>query len=182
MAEEIGAAGDLEATVWIGKFVSAEEGLLSLRQGILRFENEKHCLFDAELKALDKIVWHWYSLGGAFEVWIGGASHFISFVPRGAKLSSWYSGLAEGHKWRAAIEGRGAPKRGPLAPKLFVSLYSLIQAFFYACGGVLAMIQVLDETSPMWIRIVLGIMVLCFLYLIPYLLWQAVTTPFRRDS
>ena len=171
-----------EATVWVGKWVRAEEGTLTLHDGKLRFENEKHCLFDVPLKQIEKTIWHWYSFGGAFELWIDGISHFISFVPRHARLNSWYAGLAEGHKWRAAIEGRPMPIRGPLAPKLFMSIYSLVQAFLYAIGGVMLMMQVTDETNAMWIRIGAGLMVLCLLYLILYLLWQVVTTPFRRDS
>ena len=125
-----------EETVWVGKWVRAEEGKLTLNDGRLRFANAEHCLFDAPMQKFEKIVWHWYSFGGAFEVWIDGANYFVSFVPRHARFKSWYAGLAEGHKWRAAIEGRPIPKRGPLGAKIFLSLYSLFQAFFYAFAGV----------------------------------------------
>lgn len=172
----------LEATVWVGKWVRAEEGTLSLRDGRLRFENEKRCLFDSDVKKIEKMVWHWYSFSGAFEVWIDGASYFISFVPRNSGLGTWHSGLVEGRKWRAVFAGRPVPKGSSIGIKLFTSLYSLIQAFFYAVGGILMAMQVTDESNAMWLRIGAGLMVLLLLFMISYLLWQAVTTLFKRNT
>ena len=182
MAEEIGAPMDLETTVWVGKFVSADEGTLSLRQGMLRFENKNHCLFDSPLQKIQKTVWHWYSFSGAFEAWIDGAGYFVSFVPRRSGLSSWYAGLVKGRQWRAAMEGRAAPRGGPMAAKIFLSLYSLIQAFFLGVAGLFVMMQVTDETNSLWLRIGAGLFVLCILYMIFYLLWQAMAAFIRRDA
>ena len=182
MILEAGATEEMGATVWVGKWVIAKEGTLSLSEGRLRFENEKRCLFDSDVKKIEKMVWHWYSFSGAFEVWIDGASYFISFVPRNSGLGTWYSGLVEGRKWRAVFEGRPVPKGSSIGIKFFTSLYSLIQAFFYGVGAIIMAMQVTDESNAMWIRIVCGLMVPLLLFLMSYLLWQAVTTPFRRDS
>jgi hypothetical protein len=173
---------NMEATAWVGKWVKAQEGTLSLNAGRLRFANEQRCLFDSELSKLEKIVWHWYSFSGAFEVWIGDANYFVSFVPRKSRLGAWHSGLAEGHQWRAALEGRPLPQSGPLGPKIFISLLSLVQAFFYACGAILISMWVADESKALWERIGWGLLVLLLLFMILYLLWQAVTTPFRRNT
>lgn len=172
----------LNTTVWSGKWVRAEEGTLSLSEGRLRLANDERCLFDSELTKTEKIVWHWYSFSGAFEIWIDGISYFISFVPRNSGLGTWYSGLVEGRMWRAVLEGRPVPKASSIGIKFFTSLYSLIQAFFYAFGGIVMMMQVTDDSNAMWMRIVCGLMVPLLLFLMVYLLWQAVTAPFRRGS
>ena len=156
--------------------------MLARGAGKLRFANKKRCLFDCALTKIEKTVWHWYSFGGAFEVWIDGTSYFISFVPRRSRLGSCHLGLDEGHRWRAALEGRPVPQGSPLGPKIFLCLYSLVQAFLFAVAGILMMMQLTDETNAMSIRIVCGLMVPLLLFLILYLLWQAVTTPFRRES
>ena len=171
----------MEARAWVGKWMRAEEGTLSLSEGRLRFANEKRCLFDCQLNKIEKMVWQWYSFGGAFKVWIDGVSYLVSFVPRQSRLGSCHLGLDEGHRWRAALEGRPAPQSSPLGPRIFVGLLSLIQAFFYSVGGLMVMMQATDNTNAMWIRIVCGLMVPLLLIMIGYLLWQAVTTPFNRD-
>ena len=176
------AVHDRKTTVWVGKWVRAERGTLSFADGRLRFDGEKDCRFDCALNLIEKIIWHWYSFGGAFEVYIAGASYFVSFVPRHARLAAWHTGLAEGHRWRALLEGRAAPLGPALGARIFMSLYSLIQAFFYSIGEILLLVQVSNENNSMWLRIGAGVMALCLIYLILYLLWQAIITPFRRDA
>jgi len=170
------------ATVWVGKWLQAQQCTLSLHLGKLRLDSNQACLFDCEIAKADKITWHWYSFSGAFEIQIGGAYYFVSFVPRHSGLGSWQTGLAEGHRWLALMEGSEPPARPALGAKIFTSVVSLIQAFFYGVGGLMVLMQVADESNPMWIRIGAGLMVLCIVYLIIYLLWQAVTAPFRRDT
>jgi len=176
-----GATPQMTATVWLGKWVRAEQGTLLLVGGKLKFANEENVLFDCPLNQIEKITWHWYSFSGAFELWTGGSGYYVSFLPRHATLGAWHAGLAEGRKWRAALEGRHISGGTSLGFRLFVSLMSLIQAFLYACGGILMTMAVVDDKNPMGLRAAAGVIVLCTLILIPYLLWQAVTVPFRRD-
>ena len=178
---DAGVIPGMTATVWIGKWVRAEEGTLSLHDGKLKFANEKNVLFDCPLNQIEKITWHWYSFSGAFEFWTRGSGYFVSFLPRHATLGAWHAGLAEGRKWRAAMEGRPMPHGSSLIVRLFTSVISLVQAFFYAVFGLTIMMYALDESKAMWIRMSAGVFVLLILYLILYLLWQAVSTPFRRD-
>jgi hypothetical protein len=173
---------ELQSAVWLGKWKQAQAGTLSFSDGRLSLECGEKCLFDAPQAMFTQIKWHWYSLGGAVEMSINGESYFLSFVPRMANLSSWHAGLTEGHKWQAALSGKAVSKRGPIWPKVFISLYSLIQAFFYGIAGILILAQTSDASHAMWVRIGGGLMVCLLLFMIGYLLWRAVSIPFRSEE
>ena len=113
------ASQGITASVECGKGFKALRGELSLSGGQLRFQTQDACVFEVAVTSIEKIVWHWYSFGGAFEATIRGKSYFLSFVPRRAGLGSWYAGLTTGRQWRAALEGRPAPTGGPLIARIF---------------------------------------------------------------
>ena len=85
----------LTAPVECGKYFKADRGTLTLEGGQLKFEAGGLVRFDVALSSIQRIVWHWYSLSGAFEATIAGQSYFLSFVPRRASLSDWYTGLSD---------------------------------------------------------------------------------------
>ena len=129
-AQKFGYLMVLTASVECGKYIKAERGTLTFADGQLRFETAGRTLFDVPLSSAQKIIWHWYSLGGGFEAIIGGQSYFLSFVPRGSGLGVWYAGLSTGRRWRATMEGRPAPAGPPLAARLFMVFFQIIMLFF----------------------------------------------------
>jgi hypothetical protein len=139
-----------------GKYLKAERGTLTLADGQLRFETGGRALFDIPLSSIEKIVWHWYSLGGAFEATLGGQSYFLSFVPRGAGLGIWYTSLSTGRRWRAAMEGRPAPDGPPLAARLFMVFYQIAMIFILGCFALLSLGIALEPASSTLIRILGG--------------------------
>lgn len=148
----------LTASVECGKYISAERGTLTLADGQLRFETAgDRALFDVPLSSAQKIIWHWYSFGGGFEAIIADKSYFISFVPRGAGLGVWYSGLSTGRRWRAAMEGRPAPSGPPLAARLFIIFFQVSMLFFLACFALLALGVAIEPATPIFMRILSGV-------------------------
>ena len=139
---------ELHANVTCGKFFKAETGELSLSHGRLRFVVLGTAVFDTSFKAIEKIVWHWYSFSAAFEATIEGATYFISFVPRNAQLAgSWSSGLRTGRQWRAAFEGRTIPTHGPWLARIFLVLMQVVMFFFLGCFTILAIIQIEENRT-----------------------------------
>lgn len=147
----------MSADVECGKFFKAERGTLSLSGGRLRFESGERCVFDVPLSGIDKIVWHWYSFSAAFEARIGSESYFLSFVPRSSGLNAWYGGLTTGRQWRAALEGRPVPARGPLVARLFLVLMGVVIAFLGGCFFLLTLSVAVDETQTSTDRILCGV-------------------------
>ncbi|MGD0223058.1 MAG: hypothetical protein ABSF71_12035 [Terriglobia bacterium] len=146
----------LTASVECGKYLKADRGTLTLADGQLRFETGGRSLFDLPLRSIEKIVWHWYSFGGAFEATIAGQSNFISFVPRGAGLGVWYTGLSTARQWRAAFEGRPAPEGPPLAARLFMVVFEIAMIFILGCFALLSLGVAIDPASSILSRIFAG--------------------------
>jgi len=119
----------LEADVNCGKYFKAISGKLTLSHETLRLDTGSGCVFNSRVTDIQKIVWHWYSFSGAFEVWIGGTSYFLSFVPRNAGRGSWNRGMTEGRRFRAALEGRDATQESSWGLKIMNAFMMLAQVF-----------------------------------------------------
>ena len=147
----------LEADATCGKFFKAETGKLSLAGGRLQFLAGGKTVFDTPFVAIEKIIWHWYSFSGAFEVDIDGKSYFLSFVPRHAKLGgSWNSGLQVGRQWRAAFEDRPVPADRHLFAGLFQALIRVVMFFFLGCFAILAFSRAIEDHRSIYDSILFG--------------------------
>jgi hypothetical protein len=146
----------LTASVECGKFFKPDRGTLTLADGKLRFETGGRSLFDVPVSSIDKMIWHWYSLGGAFEATIGGQSYFVSFIPRGASLGVWYTGISTARRWRAALEGKAAPEGPPLAARLFMVLFRIALVFIMGCFALLSLGIAIEPASSTLSRILGG--------------------------
>ena len=147
----------LTPAVECGKYLKAQRGTLTFADGQLRFETGGRPLFDLPLGSIEKIVWHWYSFGGAFEAMIGGQSFIISFVPRGTSLGAWNAGITTARHWHAAMEGRPAPKGPPIAARLFMVFFQIAMIFILACFALLLLGVAIDPASSTFTRIFGGV-------------------------
>jgi hypothetical protein len=171
---------DLEAAVSCGKWVRADRGTLYLRKARLRFQTGERCVFDVTVSGIEKITWHWYSFGAAFEATIGGTSYFLSFMPRYAGLGDWNAALAAGRRWRAALEGRPLPTGAPIFARVFSGVTQLLWLFFLGCALLLGLELATDESASIGYRIGAGVMLLAVLIQFCALLWQAVRSLFVK--
>jgi hypothetical protein len=146
----------LTASVECGKFFKADRGTLTLTDGQLRFESGGRCLFDVPLASIQKMVWHWYSFGGAFEATIAGQRYFLSFVPRGADLDLWYKGVSTARQWRAVLEGAPAPQGTPIAARLLLVVFQIVQIFTLSCLALLSLSAAIDPAASVVTRILGG--------------------------
>ena len=152
------APSNMEAVVWCGKYVHAEQGTLSLHGGNLRFETSQQLQFNVPVLKIEKIIWHWYSFSAAFEAVIDGKNYFLSFIPRGPGLGAWYAGLSTGRRWRAALEGRPLPTSPPIGPRIFLALFHLVRSFLLGCGALIALSAAMAESASLLYKILGGIM------------------------
>jgi hypothetical protein len=147
----------LTASVECGKYFKADRGTLTLADGKLRFETGGRSVFEVPLSSIQKIIWHWYSLGGAFEATVAGQSYFISFIPRGSGLGVWYTGLSTARRWRAAFEDRPAPEGTPFAARLFMVLFRIALIFILGCFSLLSLGGAVDPAASTLNRILGGV-------------------------
>jgi hypothetical protein len=144
---------ELSARVECGRGVRALRGELLLSAGQLCLRSDSQTVFDVPVSSIERIVWHWYSFGAAFEAWINGKSHFISFIPRSPSMTEWYRGLVAGRYWRAVLEGRTPPRRGPVVAQAMLVLFWLIQLFFIAIMAVVFLGVAVDSPDSLLTRI-----------------------------
>ena len=95
----------MTTTVWTGRGVSPREGTLTLNAGRLRFELDGKVAFDLPVNHLS-ISWPWYGFGCQFWARTGDRKDFISFLHTGNTLSSWWTGVQLGHRWKRAMSMR----------------------------------------------------------------------------
>ena len=152
------SAPELTAQVECGKGFKADVGSLTLSKNHLRFETASGVAFDIAVESIEKIVWHWYSFGAAFEATIGGKSYFLSFMPRGAGLGTWYESLGVGRCWRAALEGKQIPVGPSIFATVFMAVYWVVRLFLLAISAILALATAIDEGTSQTYRILGGVM------------------------
>ena len=133
--------------------VECGRGVRNMR-GELVLSDEKICLrlngkeeFHLPVSSLERIVWHWYSFSAALDVRVSGKSYFISFIPRSPSLSQWYRGLTAGRYWRAVLEGRTPPRRGPMAARAILVLLWLAQLLITLALTLGFLVAGIDSTS-----------------------------------
>ncbi len=146
----------LTASVECGKYFKADRGTLTLADGQLRFESGDRCLFDVALSSVQKMVWHWYSFGGAFEATIADQKYFLSFVPRGSGMDEWYAGMSTARHWRAALEGKPAPDRPPGGARILVVFFRIAQILILGCFTLLSLGVAIDPGATTVSRILGG--------------------------
>ena len=93
----------MECRVSCGKGFSPKRGVLTLTSDRLILNLGGDDGFDAPVRDIESLVWHWYSFSGAFEVKVYGKKYFASFVPAGARLGSWSRGMETGRAWRVEL-------------------------------------------------------------------------------
>lgn len=137
----------LSAHVVCGRGVRNTRGELLLSDGkiCLRLDGKEE--FHLPVSSLDRIVWHWYSFSAALETRVNGKSYFLSFIPRSPSLNQWYRGLMAGRYWRAVLEGRTPPRRGPIAAGAVLVLWWLTQPLLILLMGVVFMGAGLESAS-----------------------------------
>lgn len=175
---------ELSAQVECGKGFKASTGTLSLSNDQLRFETDEGAAFDLPLSSVPKLIWHWYSFSAAFETTIDGKNYFISFMPRGAGLATWYESLATGRKWRAALEGRPLPTGSSIFSRIFMAAFWLIRLFFLVISAILCLAAAIDETASQTSRILSGVMAaLVTFYMVMFVVvgFQSLRTP-KQES
>lgn len=171
---------ELSAQVECGKGFKASSGTLALSNDHLRFETDEGAAFDLPLSSVPKLIWHWYSFSAAFETTIDGKNYFISFMPRGAGLTTWYESLATGRKWRAALEGRPIPTGSSIFAKLFMAAFWLIRLFFLGISTIVCLGFAIEDSTTQGYRILAGFMaVMLVVYIVLYIIVgiQSLRTP-----
>ena len=148
---------ELVAQAWCGKWFSATAGELRLMGGHLRFTAEERTVFDAAVRSA-KIRWPWYSASAAFETQVDGKSYFVSFVPRHPTASQRYDGKREGRRWRAAVTGVEEPAvRSKLRLAMGIAAQAGV-AIFRALAALVCGVLAFQQESPLYVRILLGVM------------------------
>jgi hypothetical protein len=91
-----------EIGVYIGMGFNVEKGTLCLEQGRLRLELQGKVAFDAPVAKL-RLRWPWYGFGCQFIARVPEREYFVSFLHPGNTLSTWWTGIQHGRKWRRLI-------------------------------------------------------------------------------
>jgi|SRR5579862_4002754 len=149
---------DMQSAAWLGKGLRAQRGMLTLNDGRLQFETEAGVVFAAALQALQSPAPHWRAFDAAVDATIDGRQYFLSFVPPSSPLTRWYSGLSAGHRWRAAIEGRPIPQRGPFRARVIVMSLQIARVCLLGCAAILLLGYAADHTMSIGYRLVFGAM------------------------
>jgi hypothetical protein len=145
--------GELTARVECGRGMRALRGELLFSAGRLCLRADDQTVFDVPASSIERIVWHWYSFGAAFEAWINGKSYFVSFIPRSPSMTEWYRGLVAGHYWRAVLEEKNPPRRGPIVAQALLVLFWLTQLFFVSIMALVFLGIAVDSPDSVMIRI-----------------------------
>ncbi len=93
-------------------------GVWGMHSGTLKLVGERLILDSAgrEVFSIPKSAWSllkWprYGLGATIKVQVEGQLYYVTFVPRGASLATWYGGLQAGKEWKAVLRPGSAPSR-----------------------------------------------------------------------
>jgi hypothetical protein len=92
----------IESIAWTGRGFNPKAGTLTLLGTRLRYVVADQVLFDAPLPEL-QLTWPWYGFGCQFWAHTPSEKYFVSLMPTGNTLATWWEGIQRGRRWKRAI-------------------------------------------------------------------------------